>query len=111
MMIHDCIPCQYGQHDDHIDVPSPAPEGMMGGWECHCKGECRKKAIVRPCPYCEGDGCEECDGTGERHRTSWQTEDGATVSVSGSASLSPEAMKALEAVAEAAFRRMDEESP
>jgi hypothetical protein len=62
--------------------------------------------LVRVCPYCEGDGCEECDGTGERHRTSWETADGTSISVSGSASLSPEAVEALEAVARAAFERM-----
>lgn len=41
MMIHDCIPCQYGFHDEHHDVPNPGIEGLIGGrWECHCKGEC-----------------------------------------------------------------------
>lgn len=49
-MIHDCIPCQYGDHDGHVDVPSPAPEGMMGGWRCDCKGECRDRPRPEPVP-------------------------------------------------------------
>lgn len=47
-MIHDCIPCQYGQHDEHQDVPGPVAEGVIGGWVCHCKGECRDRSRPKP---------------------------------------------------------------
>jgi hypothetical protein len=48
VMIHDCIPCQYGDHDGHIDVPGPVPEGLIGGWRCDCKGECRDRPRPEP---------------------------------------------------------------
>jgi hypothetical protein len=41
--IGDCIPCQYGAHDEHQNVPGPVPEGVIGGWICDCKGECRDR--------------------------------------------------------------------
>lgn len=47
-MVHDCIACQDGAHDLHVDVPGPVPEGMIGGWVCDCKGECRDRP--RPTP-------------------------------------------------------------
>lgn len=43
MLIHDCIPCQHGDHDGHQRIVQAAPKGMMGGQECHCEGECRNK--------------------------------------------------------------------
>lgn len=100
-----CLPCQHGDHDGHHEVVQTVPEGVMGGARCDCKGECQ---TGRPCPYCEGKGCEECGGTGERHRTIWDTKDGMTLSVSGSSALSPEARAAFERIARVAFDRMDE---
>lgn len=44
MLIHDCIPCQHGDHDGHHRIVQTVPEGMMGGQECHCEGECRERA-------------------------------------------------------------------
>jgi hypothetical protein len=44
MELHPCIPCQYGAHDEHIEWPERAAEGVMGGWRCPCKGECRDRA-------------------------------------------------------------------
>lgn len=64
---------------------------------------------VRMCPYCEGEGCEECDHTGERHRTIWDASDGVTLSVSGSAELTPEARAALERIAHIALERMSDQ--
>lgn len=43
VMVADCIACQYGQHDGHIDVPGPVPEGVMGGWQCNCAGDCAER--------------------------------------------------------------------
>jgi hypothetical protein len=100
-----CIPCQYGDHANHHEIVQAVPDGVMGGARCDCRGECQG---VRACPYCEGKGCEECDQTGERHRTIWETDDGVTLSVSGSAPLSPEAQAALERISRLAFERMDE---
>lgn len=45
MLIHDCIPCQHGDHDSHQRIVQVAPKGMMGGQECHCEGECRNKSV------------------------------------------------------------------
>lgn len=42
-MIHDCLPCQYGDHDGHYEVVQAVPEGVMGGAVCLCKGECRDR--------------------------------------------------------------------
>ncbi len=71
---------------------------------------------IRPCPYCEdegmeGQGCSECDNTGQRVRTHIDAGDGATISVSGSSPLSDEAREALAAVARAAFAQMTEQEP
>lgn len=41
MEIVTCIPCQFGHHEDHQPVVEAAFEGVLGGAECHCKGECR----------------------------------------------------------------------
>jgi hypothetical protein len=56
----------------------------------------------RPCPYCEGDGCEECDGTGKRFRQSWTTDDGVAISVSGSGAFNQELVPLFEELANAA---------
>lgn len=58
--------------------------------------------VSRPCPYCDGDGCSECDGTG-RKVTTYLDVDGAPMRVSGSADLSPEAAEALTALGRAAM--------
>ena len=109
-----CLACQHGEHD-RCHGGQAAPEGMIGGWRCRCEGECVERAIKsqepggvfvravsrRPCPYCEGDGCEECDQTGERVRTHIDMGDGSTFSVSGSVPLDAEAVEALKALARA----------
>lgn len=49
MLIHDCIPCQRGQHDSHCEVVESVPPGMFGGWRCGCKGDCAERyARTRP---------------------------------------------------------------
>lgn len=55
------------------------------------------------CPVCSGGGCSECDHTGERHRTFVDAGDGVTLSVSGSAALTPEAREALAEIARVAM--------
>ena len=40
MMIHDCIPCQWGDHSKHVEWPSKPPKGVIGGWKCECDGSC-----------------------------------------------------------------------
>jgi hypothetical protein len=47
VMIHDCIACQDGFHDQHIGTPGPVPEGLIGGWECHCPGDCAERYARR----------------------------------------------------------------
>lgn len=59
-------------------------------------------SAVRSCPCCDGAGCADCDGTGERHRTRLDAGGGLTLSVSGSAPLSGRSAEALKAVAHAA---------
>ncbi len=117
----DCAGCRYGDHSRHHEVVQYVPPGVMGGMRCVCKGDCaerkarqdeaRRQASVRPCPCCEGDGCSECDNTGQRVRTHIDAGDGATISVSGSSPLSDEAREALAAVARAAFAQMTEQEP
>lgn len=34
-----CMACRYGDHDGHV-ARVPAPEGMLGGSECPCPGDC-----------------------------------------------------------------------
>lgn len=63
-------------------------------------------ATVSSCPYCEGNGCPECDNTGQRVRTHLDAGDGLTMAVSGSAELSEEAREALKELGRAAYRRM-----
>lgn len=48
MLIHDCIPCQHGDHASHHRIVQTVPKGMMGGQECHCEGECVERAAKRP---------------------------------------------------------------
>lgn len=55
------------------------------------------------CPYCDGSGCSECDGTGRKIRTVIDAGDGVTVSVSGSVSLPPESQAALIEIARIAL--------
>lgn len=50
MIVHPCIPCQYGDHDHHMDTPEPAVKGVMGGWSCACRGECRGRDAYSPPP-------------------------------------------------------------
>lgn len=59
------------------------------------------------CPYCEGSGCSECDGTGERHTTFVEV-DGSHAMVHGSAPLSAEAREAMAALMRLAFIKADE---
>lgn len=109
MLLTYCVACKHGHHDACQGGHAPPP-GMLGGWKCRCEGECVERArtagSVRPCPCCEGDGCEECDGTGKRVRTHIDAGDGVTLSVSGSAPLTPEAREALTELARIAYRQM-----
>jgi hypothetical protein len=50
MMIHPCIPCQWGDHEHHHRVVEAVPKGVMGGCECHCEGECVERARRNPPP-------------------------------------------------------------
>lgn len=43
-----CIPCQYGDHDDHYEVVQACPPGMLGGARCPCEGECRDRPHAVP---------------------------------------------------------------
>lgn len=38
-----CTACQLGDHKNHVRVIHAVPEGMMGGTQCTCKGECKKR--------------------------------------------------------------------
>lgn len=42
MLLAECIPCQYGQHDDCVGECLP-PEGMIGGSRCSCTGDCHER--------------------------------------------------------------------
>ena len=42
-----CIPCQYGDHEDHIHIVQTPPEGGFGGAVCPCNGECQSKEAQR----------------------------------------------------------------
>jgi len=46
-LVHDCIPCQHGFHEEHHRIVQTVPEGMMGGQECHCEGECVERERKR----------------------------------------------------------------
>lgn len=58
------------------------------------------------CPYCEGDGCSECDGTGKRYATHISAGDGLTAIVHGSAPLTGDAADAITEVLRIAYDRM-----
>ena len=57
-----CIACRYGQHDGHIKDFAPAPEGVMGGAQCPCDGEC--VAAYKPPPPIVDALCEALDTRG-----------------------------------------------
>jgi hypothetical protein len=59
------------------------------------------------CPYCEGRGCSECDGTGERHTTFIEI-DGGYAMIHGNAELSAEAREAMAGLMRLAFIKADE---
>lgn len=61
------------------------------------------------CPYCDGEGCSECDGTGERHATYLCAGDGLSAIVHGSAPLTDEAADAITEVMRAAYDLMAKE--
>jgi hypothetical protein len=46
-----CLACQAGDHAHHQRVLQPVQEGVMGGAECRCEGECVRPASER---YIEG---------------------------------------------------------
>lgn len=115
--LRDCIPCQDGNHDRHYEVTQAVPEGMIGGARCPCTGDCaerkarRDEASSRPCPCCEGAGCEECDHTGQRVTTQMAIGD-TTARIIGSAPLSPGAIDALgQLMAAAAAQMTDSRTP
>lgn len=58
------------------------------------------------CPYCEGEGCSECDGTGQRYSTYVSAGDGLSAVIHGSAPLTDEAADAITAVLRAAYDAM-----
>lgn len=62
------------------------------------------------CPYCEGEGCSECDGTGERYATYVNAGDGLSAIVHGNAPLDDEAADAIVSVMRAAYDLMTKES-
>lgn len=60
----------------------------------------------RPCTYCDGRGCEECDDTGQ----SWtHVKDGMRMHGSGPDGPSPEFVEALRVLSIAALTPMPEE--
>lgn len=66
-------------------------------------------AVIRTvCPLCDGDGCAECDHTGEQVTTFIDAEDGMSLRVRGSAPLTPETEEALREIASAAMKKMEE---
>jgi hypothetical protein len=58
------------------------------------------------CPACDGRGCEECGGTGQRVTTTLDLGDGVTARVTGSAPLSTESEAALAEVMRTAYDQM-----
>lgn len=40
MLFIDCPACQHGDHEHHTEVVQAVPEGMIGGAQCPCEGEC-----------------------------------------------------------------------
>lgn len=59
----------------------------------------------RPCFCCDGAGCGECSGTGQRVTTSIEV-DGQVMVVHGNAPLDEESVAALAAVGRAALTQM-----
>jgi hypothetical protein len=49
-LIVRCHSCQMGNHDDHVRIVSPPPEGGVGGAICDCPGQCRETA-PEPSPW------------------------------------------------------------
>lgn len=45
-MIALCMSCRYGDHSGHVERVSP-PEGMLGGSECPCKGDCTMSPEIK----------------------------------------------------------------
>ena len=43
MRIDKCLGCKLGDHSRHNEVVKSAPEGVLGGVRCFCKGECQGK--------------------------------------------------------------------
>jgi hypothetical protein len=39
----DCMPCRYGMHGDHVPVPGPVADDVIGGWICPCEGDCAER--------------------------------------------------------------------
>jgi hypothetical protein len=71
--------------------------------------DCDSSEFATVCPCCNGGGCSECSGTGQRVTTFIERPDGTSLRVSGNAQLSEEAMAALSAVADAAVKQMTQE--
>lgn len=42
-LLHDCVACQYGLHDQHHEITQPVEEGVMGGARCPCTGDCAER--------------------------------------------------------------------
>lgn len=42
-----CVACKHGFHDS-CQGGQAAPEGMLGGWRCRCKGECVDRKASAP---------------------------------------------------------------
>lgn len=62
----------------------------------------------RRCALCDGRGCEECDGTGQRVTTLLDLDGGGSMMVHGSVALTPETAEALRDIGDAAVRAMSE---
>lgn len=71
-------------------------------------GQLPTEPDVRPCPVCEGAGCEECDDTGQRVTTHIDLQGGGSMRVHGSAPLSPEVTEALAEVGRLALEKASE---
>lgn len=54
-LVHECIPCQHGQHDAHQDVVAAGVDGLIGsGQTCPCRGECVDRRPFLP----DGVACD-----------------------------------------------------
>lgn len=71
----------------------------------------RTESTGADCPYCEGIGCSECGESGERWGTAITTEDGLNIRAHGSGPMTEQMQEALVALARAAFKKMDGETP